>query len=48
MECYEFEKRQYPHPRSPEALKIRAQMWGVTNGVQLAEAFQVVRKIEKI
>ena len=48
MESYEFEKRQYPHPRSPEALKIRAQMWGVANGVKLAEAFQVVRKIEKI
>lgn len=48
MECYEFEKRQYPHPRSPEALKIRAQMWGVANGVQLAEAFQVIRIVEKI
>jgi LmbE family N-acetylglucosaminyl deacetylase len=48
MECYKFEKRKYPHPRSPEALKIRAQMWGVANGVPLAEAFQLVRKIEKI
>ncbi len=48
MDCYEFEKRQYPHPRSPEALKIRAIMWGIANGLQLAEAFQVVRNIEKI
>jgi LmbE family N-acetylglucosaminyl deacetylase len=48
MECYLFEKRQYPHPRSPDALKIRAQMWGVVNGVNLAEVFQLVRKIEKI
>ncbi len=48
MECYEFEKRPYPHPRSPEALKIKAQMWGIANGVKLAEAFQVVRIIEKI
>lgn len=48
MEAYEFEKRSYPHPRSPEALKIRAQMWGVANGLELAEAFQVVRLIEKI
>lgn len=45
MECYEFEKRQFPHPRSPEALKIRAQMWGIANGLQLAEAFCVVRHI---
>ena len=48
MEAYEFEKRSYPHPRSPEALRIRAQMWGVANGVELAEAFQVIRLIEKI
>jgi LmbE family N-acetylglucosaminyl deacetylase len=45
MECYEFEKRPYPHPRSPEALKIRSQMWGVSVGVDLAEAFCVVRHI---
>lgn len=48
MECYEFEKRDYPHPRSPEALRIRAQMWGVANGLHLAEAFQVIRKIERL
>jgi LmbE family N-acetylglucosaminyl deacetylase len=48
MNCYEFERRTYPHPRSPKALRIRAQMWGVANGVELAEAFQVVRSIEKI
>ena len=32
MESYEFEKREYPHPRSPKALKVRAQMWGIVNG----------------
>lgn len=48
MEAYEFERRKYPHPRSPEALRIRAQMWGVANGVDFAEAFQVIRLIEKI
>lgn len=48
MEAYEFEKRKYPHPRSPDALRIRAQMWGVANGVAFAEAFQVIRKIERI
>lgn len=45
MESYEFERRSYPHPRSPEALRIRAQMWGVANGVELAEAFQIIRMI---
>ena len=48
MEAYEFEKRPYPHPRSPKALRVRAQMWGVANGVELAEAFQIIRSIEKI
>lgn len=43
MESYEFEKRKYPHPRSPEALRIRAEMWGISCGVNLAEAFQIIR-----
>jgi LmbE family N-acetylglucosaminyl deacetylase len=45
MESYEFEKRAYPHPRSPQALKIQAQRWGVTVGADFAEAFQVIRMI---
>jgi LmbE family N-acetylglucosaminyl deacetylase len=45
MESYEFEKRKYPHPRSPEALKIQAQRWGITVGKKLAEAFTLVRHI---
>ncbi len=45
MECYEFEKRKYPHPRSPEALKIQAQRWGVVVGVNFAEAFMMIRSI---
>ena len=45
MECYEFEKRKYPHPRSPEALKIQAQRWGIATGKKLAEAFTIVRQI---
>lgn len=45
MESYEFEKRAYPHPRSSEALKIRAQMWGIANGIEMAEAFQIIRDI---
>jgi len=45
MESYEFEKRTYPHPRSPEALKIQAQRWGVATGKKFAEAFVLVRHI---
>lgn len=45
MESYTFEKRTYPHPRSPKALRNRAQMWGIANGVDYAEAFMLVRGI---
>ena len=45
MESYEFEKRAYPHPRSPQALKIQAQRWGVAVGCHYAEAFCLVRSI---
>jgi LmbE family N-acetylglucosaminyl deacetylase len=46
MESYEFEKREYPHPRSPKALEIRASFWGQTTGKQYAEAFTIVRSIQ--
>lgn len=45
MESYEFERREYPHPRSPEALKIQAQRWGITVGTKFAEAFCLIRSI---
>lgn len=45
MENYEFEKRSYPHPRSPEALKIQAQRWGIAIGKSFAEAFVLVRHL---
>jgi len=45
MECYEFERRKYPHPRSPEALEIVSKRWGIAVGVILAEAFMLVRSI---
>lgn len=45
MESYEFESRKYPHPRSPESLKIQAQRWGVAIGGKYAEAFQIIRSV---
>ena len=46
MESYEFESRSFPHPRSPKALKIVAQRWGVAMGEELVEAFHIVRSID--
>jgi LmbE family N-acetylglucosaminyl deacetylase len=45
MESYEYERREYPHPRSPEALKIVAQRWGIAVGKKYAEAFCLIRNI---
>jgi len=45
MEYYEFEKRQYPHPRSPKALRILAQQRGISVGKNNAEAFMIVRLV---
>lgn len=45
MECYDYEKRKYPHPRSPEALEILAKRWGVVVGKEYAEAFCLVRGV---
>jgi LmbE family N-acetylglucosaminyl deacetylase len=45
MESYEFEKRKYPHPRSPEALMILAQYRGIIVGKKFAEAFTIIRSI---
>lgn len=45
MCLYDSEVAPYPHPRSPEALKIIAQRWGILCGKNAAEALVLVRKI---
>lgn len=46
MESYEYERRKYPHPRSPLALEIVAKRNGIIIGGKMAEAFQIIRHIE--
>jgi LmbE family N-acetylglucosaminyl deacetylase len=45
MACYETETREFPHPRSPEALRAVAMRWGSVAGCHAAEAFELVRSI---
>jgi LmbE family N-acetylglucosaminyl deacetylase len=45
MACYETETREFPHPRSPDALRAVARRWGSVAGCQAAEAFELVRSI---
>jgi len=45
MEKYKYEKRQFPHPRSPQALDIQSQRCGISVGANYAESFQLIRLI---
>ncbi len=45
---YKFEIREYPHPRSAKALKTLAEYRGYISGCQMAEAFEVVRMIQRM
>ena len=45
MARYESEARQYPHPRSEQALRVIAGRWGTVVGLDAAEAFQLVRSV---
>lgn len=43
---YKFEIRDYPHPRSAKALRVLAEYRGYASGLNMAEAFEVVRMID--
>ena len=43
MSCFTGQIRQFPHPRSLEAIKALARLRGSTIGVEYAEAFSLVR-----
>ncbi|MEM6325502.1 MAG: PIG-L deacetylase family protein [Bacteroidota bacterium] len=45
MACYESEMRDYPHPRSLEALANRAKAWGNQVCLDAAEPFMTVRRV---
>ncbi len=45
MRLYESETREFPHPRSSEALTAIARRWGSVVGCNAAEAFEAVRLI---
>ena len=45
MAHYQSELREFPHPRSLEAIRHNAKVWGARSGFQAAEAFMIVRGI---
>ncbi len=44
MACYRSESREYPHPRSSEALRALARYRGSNVGFEAAEAFMLLRE----
>jgi LmbE family N-acetylglucosaminyl deacetylase len=47
LTCYDTETREFPHPRSPEALRAIATRWGSVAGLHAAEAFELVRSVRR-
>ncbi len=47
-ETFQSEVKAFPHPRSPEAVRIYAQQRGVGVGMQAAEAFVLARELVKL
>lgn len=45
MACYESELREYPHPRSLQALEYRAHAWGNQSLLDAAEVFMTIRRV---
>ncbi len=46
LQAYSSEMREFPHPRSLEAVRIYAHRWGAQAGLFAAEAFEAVRIIK--
>ena len=47
MRCYSSELCDFPHPRSIEGIKALAKLRGSTAGIEYAEAFRLIRKIQR-
>lgn len=45
LDCYKSESAQYPHPRSPEALRALGRYRGSNVGVMFSEGFELLREI---
>jgi LmbE family N-acetylglucosaminyl deacetylase len=45
LKTYETEVREFPHPRSPEAVRVAGQRWGSVSGCNAAEAFELIRSL---
>ena len=44
---YKSELKAFPHPRSTDGIRLRAEYWGMQIGLKYAEPFKIVRQIRK-
>lgn len=47
LSSYQSEIREFPHPRSPEAIRSIAWRWGSVSGCEAAEAFELIRAVKR-
>jgi len=47
MKAYKSELKDWPHPRSGKAIEVLAQQRGCEVGLEYAEAFELIRKIDE-
>ena len=47
IKMYKDEIRKFPHPRSIDALDAIAKRWGSVSGFEAAEAFELIRELQK-
>ena len=47
IKVYKNEIRKFPHPRSIDALDAIAKRWGSVSGFEAAEAFELIRELQK-
>ena len=45
MAAYQHELCEWPHPRSLEGIRLAARRWGMTVGLDAAEAFMMLRRV---
>ena len=45
LEAYKSERREFPHPRSAESLRLTAQVWGIRISAGPTEAFELIREL---
>jgi LmbE family N-acetylglucosaminyl deacetylase len=45
MVAYRHELCEWPHPRSLEGIRLAARRWGMTVGLEAAEAFMLLRRV---